>query len=101
MCYTSNLIGPKAHNIIYVNMVEQDANAGKYVKFSVQNLEKMLSSWFLPKLTSHGVTKQGLLLGNVKSNRRGMEVRQYQLAHWTGKIKIFVNNQFHLTLSAI
>ena len=59
-------------------MVEQDANAGKYVKFSMQNLDKMLSSWFLPKLTSHGVTKQGLLLGNVKSNGRGMEVRQYQ-----------------------
>lgn len=59
-------------------LVEQDANAGKYVKFSVQNLEKMLSSLFLPNLTSPGVTEQELLLGNVKSNGRGMEVRQYQ-----------------------
>ncbi|KAM3701859.1 hypothetical protein ACJW31_05G207500 [Castanea mollissima] len=104
MCYVQN----------FSLLVEQDANAGKYVKYSVQNLEKMLSSLFQPNLTSLGVTKQGLLLGNVKSTRRGMEnmvsslfqqkLRRYgsiKQAHWIGKIKNFVTNQFHLTVTAI
>lgn len=98
----------------YMLLVEQDATAGKYLKYSVQNLEKMLSSLFQPKLTSNGITKHGHVLVSVKYTGWGMENKLSSLfqqklrrlgsikkAHWIGKIKFFVTNQFRMTLTPI
>ncbi|KAM0070296.1 putative exocyst complex component Exo70, cullin repeat-like-containing domain superfamily [Helianthus debilis subsp. tardiflorus] len=41
----------------YGPLVEQDLNAGKYVKFTAQSLEKTISSLFLPKPVRHGSFK--------------------------------------------
>lgn len=63
----------------YGVLVEQDVSASKHVKYSVYNLEKMLSSMFQPKLGKYGSSKH-------------LEI--------IGKLKNAVTNQFHLMLTA-
>ncbi|KAJ0008438.1 hypothetical protein Pint_30509 [Pistacia integerrima] len=63
----------------YGVLVEQDVSASKNVKYSVYNLEKMLSSMFQPKLRKYGSSRH---------------------FEFIGKIKNVVTNQFHLMLTA-
>lgn len=93
---------------------KEDATASKYVKYSPQNLEKMLNSLFQPKLMKYGGIKEGHLLGNVENPAWSLDntrtsllpqkLRSYgssRQAHLRGKLKSFVTNQFRLSLSAI
>ncbi|KAG2674602.1 hypothetical protein I3760_13G144200 [Carya illinoinensis] len=94
---------------------EQDGAASNYVKYSVQSLEKMLSSMFQPKLSKYNSTEQKRnLMGNVDypewklQNMLSCLFRQRlgnhgssRQAHLSAKIKSFVANQFRLTLTTI
>lgn len=50
----------------YRLLVEQDATASTYVKYSVQNLEKLLSCMFQPALGKYWGSNNGDLVDNVK-----------------------------------
>ncbi|KAL5554542.1 hypothetical protein UlMin_041943 [Ulmus minor] len=51
----------------YRVLVEEDANAGKYVKHTAQSLETMLSSLFQPKLNKYCTNKRARLIGKIKN----------------------------------
>lgn len=63
----------------YGVLVEENASGGKYVKYSVNDLEKILSSLFQPNLRKNGSSRH---------------------FHFIGKIKNVVTHQFHLMLTA-
>ncbi|KAJ4718746.1 Exocyst subunit Exo70 family protein [Melia azedarach] len=63
----------------YGVFIEQDASGSKYVKYTANDLEKMLSSLFQPNLRKSG------------SSRR---------SQFIGKIRNVVTHQFHLMLTA-
>lgn len=95
--------------------VEQDVAASNYVKYySVQSLEKMLSSMFQPKLSKYNITEERNLVGKVdypawKLQRMLSSLFRQKLrkqgssrqAQHSAKIKSFLANQFRSTLTAI
>lgn len=54
----------------YGPLVEQDASASKYAKYTAQSLEKMLTSLFQPKPSRHGSFKSRQLSGNFNNGIR-------------------------------
>ncbi|XP_043713124.1 exocyst complex component EXO70A1 [Telopea speciosissima] len=64
----------------YGPLVEQDASASKYAKYTAQNLEKMLSSLFQPKLGKYSSAKA---------------------RHSNGKLNNTVTNQFQSTPTVV
>ncbi|KAH9667724.1 exocyst subunit exo70 family protein [Citrus sinensis] len=63
----------------YGVLVEENASGGKYVKYSANDLEKILSSLFQPNLRKNGSSRH---------------------LQFIGKIKNVVTHQFHLMLTA-
>ncbi|XP_050101892.1 exocyst complex component EXO70A1-like [Malus sylvestris] len=64
----------------YGILVQQDTSARKYVKYTTQSLEKMLSSLFQPQVSKHCSTKHTRFIGRLKN---------------------VVTNQFRVTLTAV